>query len=142
MKRRIVFISLAALACGILSCVTNGQGRAPKPKTFSEAEVSAIRSVLKDLDPKNYRIVLPKFKDGRTVGSESYGQLPVAQVRRLASMSNLAFDKNGNLQAVFCQCNGGGEGSHTESQSPGTDIGKRIEKIVQNIGRSEYIFLY
>jgi hypothetical protein len=141
MKRRIVFISLAALACGILSCVTNGQGRGPKQKAFTQAEVSEIQSVLKELDPKNYHVVLPKFKDGRIVGSETYGQLPVAQVRRLASISNIAYDNNGNLQAVLCQCNGGGAGSHVDSKSGGHDISNRIESIVQNISRSEYNLL-
>jgi hypothetical protein len=142
MKRLVLIISMPAFAIGILSCVTNGQGNRPKQKTFTQAEVSEIRSVLKGLDPKNYRIVLPKFENGRIVGSETYGRLSVTEVRRIASISNIAYDRNGNLQAIFQSCNGGGAGSHTESQTPGTDIGKRIERIVQNIGRSEYIFIY
>jgi len=142
MKNIRLNLLLAVFVCGVLSCVAVGQGYRPKPKTFTKAEVSEIMSLLKARDPNHYRVVLPKFENGRIVGSETYGRLPVTQVRRLASLSNVVYSENGNLQAIFNPCNGGGAGSHVESQSSGTDIGRRIERIVQNIGRSELILIY
>jgi hypothetical protein len=140
-NNRFSVLLIATLICGVLSCVTVGQGFRPRPKTFTKDEVSAITLLLKKLDPKDYRIVLPKFENGRIVGSETYGRLPVTQVRRLASMSNVAYSESGNLQAVF-ESDGDGPGSHVESRTPATGVGRRIERIVQNIGRNEFSLLY
>ncbi|HEY3132947.1 MAG TPA: hypothetical protein VGL91_26080 [Acidobacteriota bacterium] len=142
MKNERLSVLLAAFVCGLLSCVAVGQGYRPTQKTFTKAEVSEIMSLLKGRDPNHYRIILPKFENGRIVGSETYGRLPVTQVRRLASLSNVPYSENGNLQAIFQSCNGGGAGSHVESQTPGTDIGRRIDRIVRNIGRSEFVLIY
>jgi hypothetical protein len=142
MKNKKLALLMAAFACGLLSCVAVGQGYRPPQKTFTKAEVSEIISLLKRHDPSHYRIVLPKFEDGRIVGSQTYGRLPVTQVRRLASLSNVVYSENGNLQAIFQSCNGGGAGSHVESQTPGSDIGKRIQRIVKNMGSSEFVLMY
>lgn len=142
MKNKRSSVLLAAFVCGSLSCVAVGQGYRPTPKTFTKTEVSEIMALLKGRDPNHYRIILPKFENGRIVGSETYGRLPVTRVRQLASASNVAYSENGNLQAIFQSCNGGGPGSHIEARSTSMDVGRRIDKIVKNIGRSEFILMY
>src|ERR1041384_674081 len=70
-------------------------------KTFTEEEVRQVEAVLNGVRPDTYRIILPEFRDGKVVGSKTYGTLPVTQVRRVASQRNIAFSDNGNVQAVF-----------------------------------------
>jgi len=65
----------------------------------------------------------------------------VTEVRRLASQRNITFADSGNLQAIVMDSGEGG-GSHTESQSGGKDVGRRIEKILRNIDKSEYTFIH
>jgi hypothetical protein len=142
MKNTRLNMLLAVFVCSVLSCVAGGQGYRPKPKTFTKDEVSEIMRLLRGLDPSSYRIVLPKFEDDRIVGSKTYGRLPVTRVRRLASLSTALYSEDGNLQAIFQDCNGGGAGSHTPSQTSGTDIGRRIQRIVQNMGKSEFVLMY
>lgn len=110
-------------------------------KDFTEKEVAEIKALLDGFDPKVFRVVLPAFRDRRIVGAETKGSLPVTEVRKVASALNIPYTESGNLQAVFNSCNGGGAGSHTESQSAGTDVGRRIERILQNIDKSRYILL-
>jgi hypothetical protein len=117
------------------ACQTMSDAR----KDFTEKEVAEIKALVEGFDPKVYRVVLPTFTERKIVGAETKGALPVTEVRKVASLLNVRYSENANLQAVFTSCNGGGPGSHTESQSAGTDVGRRIERILQNIDRSRYI---
>ena len=110
-------------------------------KDFTEREVGEIKALLEGFDPKVYRVVLPTFRQGEIVGTETKGSLPVTEVRKVASLLDIRYTEDGNLQAVFSSCNGGGAGSHTESQSGGTEVGRRIERILQNIDKSRYVLL-
>jgi hypothetical protein len=130
-----LLLFLVLLVAG--ACQTTRDGR----KDFTEKEVGEIKALVADLDPKVYRVVLPTFQDGRIVGAETRGSLPVTEVRKVASALNVRYAEDANLQAVFQSCNGGGAGSHTESQSGGTDVGRRIERILQNIDKSRYVLL-
>lgn len=120
----------------LMACRTSDYGR----KNFSQAEVNDVLATLKGVPEANYRIVLPQFEGGAAVGSRTYGTLPVTEVRRLASQKNITFVDSGNLQAILMDT-GGGAGSHTESQSGGQDIGRRIDKILRNIDKSQYTFI-
>ena len=124
-----IFIALLATSC-----------EAPtKKKTFTAEHIEQIKQVLTRLDPSRYRIVLPVFKGGEIVGSEVIGALPITRVRRMASTQDeIEYTETGNLQAIIMEQ---GAGTHTESQSPGSSVGDRIEKILENIDESEYIFL-
>lgn len=112
-------------------------------KDFSEKEVAEIKTLLEGFDPKVYRVIVPTFKENRIVGSETIGSLPVSEVRKVASVLNVSYAENGNLQAIFQSCNGGGAGSHTDSQSGarGADLGRKVESILQNLDKSRYVFL-
>src|SRR5215510_10466984 len=106
-----IVVSSFVLSILILACRSDRD-----TKAFTEDEVRQVEAVLKEVRPDTYRIILPEFRDGKVVGSKTYGSLPVTQVRRVASQRNIAFSDSGNVQAVFSP-DGGGPGSHTESQS-------------------------
>lgn len=135
--------AFAILATGGAVALTIWACRTPPTelKDFTPEDVAQIQALLEELDGDSYHIRLPTFSDGRTVGSEVYGNLSVVDVRRMASEQNVDYVETGNLQAIFRTCSGGGAGSHTESQSPGSDIGQRIERILANIDESKYVFL-
>ena len=130
-----VLLFVILLLAGACQTMRDGE------KDFTAKEVSEVKALLDGLDPKVYRVVLPTFGDGKPVGKETKGSLPVTEVRKVASALNVRYTEDANLQAVFQSCNGGGAGSHTESQSGGTDVGRRIERILQSIDKSRYILL-
>jgi hypothetical protein len=138
LKRVLPFLmfSLLAVFVGFKTC-----RQSDNKKGFTEKEISEIEQTLKGLDPAGYRIVLPQIENGRTVGSKTYGSLPVTEARRLASLRNIAYVDNGNVQAIYSDADGGA-GSHTQTQSQGNDIGKRIERILQNIDKSKYVLIH
>jgi len=128
---------LGALAAALI--VTSSQ--AGQRTSFTQKEISEIKRLVRPLDPRTYRIVLPVVKNNRVVGSEVLGKLPITRVRRVASTKGIVkYAASGNLQAIFC-C---GPGSHVESKTParGEDIANRVEVILQKLDKSEYIFLH
>ena len=147
MPRKLILsfvISGCVLAILIVGCKPTDRDT----KNFTEAEVAQVQAILKDVKPETYRIILPEIKDGKVVGSKTYGSLPVTEVRRVASQRNIEFSETGNVQAVFMSQSasaggdGSGAGSHTPSQTPGTDIGSRIEKILERLDKSQYTLIY
>lgn len=140
MRRRQLALGVAVAALAIIS-LWNCRTTAPAAKEFTAEDVAAVRELLTELDPETYRIVLPVFTDGRVVDSATYGSLPVTEVRRLSSLQDVEYSESGNLQAIFQSCSGGGAGSHTESQTPGSDVGRRIERILAHIDESAYVFI-
>jgi hypothetical protein len=138
-RYRLYVVCALAFTVGLIAlmaCRSAGYSR----KSFSQSEVNDVLATLKGVPEANYRMVLPQFEGGAMVGSKTYGTLPVTEVRKLASRNNITFVDTGNLQAIVMD-NGGGAGSHTESQSGGQDIGRRIERIVRNIDKSQYTFI-
>jgi hypothetical protein len=101
-------ISLCALLVLTVGCPRSNTNK----KEFTQAEVTEIQAVLKEMDPTNYRIVLPQFRDNRNVGSQTLGTLPITEVRRVAASRNATFTETGNVQAVFDpnDASGGGGG--------------------------------
>lgn len=138
-RKMLLSVVVSSFVLSILISACGPSNR--ETKAFTEEEVRQVEAVLNGVGPDTYRIVLPEFRDGKVVGSKTYGSLPVTQVRRVASQRNIAFSDSGNVQAVFSS-DGGGAGSHTESQSPGTDIGRRIEKIIERLDKSQYTLIY
>lgn len=110
-------------------------------KAFSSEEIDEIRALLRDLPSESYRVVLPSVERDGSIGSAVYGTLPVTEVHKIAAVRGLEFDDTGNVQTILQSCNGGGPGSHVESQTPGTDIGRRIETILANLDQSAFVFL-
>ncbi len=108
---------------------------------FTEQDVQRIQEVLRELNKNEYRIVLPTFDDGEIVGSEVYGSLPVTEVRQVAVSKGISYSETGNLQAVFQSCEGGGAGSHTESESAARGTDDRIDQILENIDKSKFILV-
>ena len=139
---RVRFVNAFLAAVLVAAVWATGCRTGSSAKEFTEADANEVRELLKKLDPAAYRIVLPVFKEGRIVGSEAYGSLPVTEVRKVASLRQIDYQENGNVQAIFQSCSGGGAGSHTESQSPGSDVGKRIEKIIASIDKSRYVSVW
>jgi hypothetical protein len=137
MSKRASLVGLALLlstSVFVITCAESGR----TDKSFDEQEIAEIQEALKGLDPAGYRIVLPQLENGRVVGSETYGSLPLTEVRRVASERAITFVDDGNVQAILSNS---GAGSHTESQTPGTDIGRRIETILQGLDKSEYVLI-
>ncbi len=109
-------------------------------KDFTQQDVTEVLALLEGADPSTYRIVLPQFRGTEAIGTRTYGALPLVTVQRVASSKNIAFEPGGNLQAIF-KSNGGGAGSHTESQTPGNDLGRRIEAIIRNIDQNAFVWV-
>jgi hypothetical protein len=131
--------SLFVLSAYFVACRDSDTSR----KAFTEAEVAEIQSLLKGLDPADYRVVLPVFRDNKIVSSETHGTLPITEVRRVASTKNINYVETGNVQAIFAS-DGKGAGSHTPSDTAakGRDIGIRIERILANLDKSQYVLIY
>jgi hypothetical protein len=132
------WVLLTTLAAALL--VTDSL--ASQRKTFTQKEISEIQELVGSLDPRTYRIVLPVVRNNNVVGSELLGKLPITRVRRVASTKGIPFKSGGNLQDIFKDV--GGPGSHVESRTPvgGKDVADRIEVILQNLDKSEFIFLH
>ncbi len=124
-------------------------------REFTPGTVTLIKSQAARLAPQNYRLVLPVFgkaPGSPIVSSETIGKLPVTEVRRLASLRNLAYREDANAQAIIFQNaeqggapGGGGKAgceSDHQTQAQGVDIVARIEEILRHIDKSKYIFLY
>lgn len=125
----------------LLVVLWNCRSSTPEAKRFTPDDVVAIRQLLQELEPDSFRIVLPEFEDERPVGSRTYGSLPLNEVRRVASLRNIDYQDNGNLQAIFQSCSGGGAGSHTESESAARGFDERLEQILAGIDESEYLLI-
>jgi hypothetical protein len=127
-------------------------------KQFTPDDVGAIVSTLREADSRIYLIRLPTFRDGRIVGSQMYGSLPMRDVELLAESLKIELQRDANVLAVFdpgdegdddggaggggSSCDeGGGPGSHVSSQSGGEDLARRIEVLLQDIDTSSYQFL-
>jgi hypothetical protein len=124
-------LCLAASACERSANTNTAAGGAPAGATpaagarkeFTEAEVAEIRTLLNGVDPSRYRVTLPEYRDSRLVGSQTYGNLSVAEVTRITSARGLKLDDKGSTVIVLVADEGGGEGSHTPSQSTSTSSG-------------------
>ncbi|HMN96696.1 MAG TPA: hypothetical protein PKC43_09650 [Phycisphaerales bacterium] len=139
---RTLLATLGCIALGglFLAGVHGCQGPQRTSKSFTEQEVTQVIALLEGVDPSTYRIVLPRFRGTEQAGTQTLGTLPVTAVQRVASSKQIAFDPGANLQAIF-SANGGGAGSHTPSQTPGTDLGRRLDAILRNIDRNAYIWV-
>ena len=160
----------------VATTVAGCQSRSAAP-AFTEQEVAQMQALLRTreftpgtvmlikieagrTDSRNYRLVLPVFgaqEGGQTqgraiVGSETIGKLPIAEVRRLASVRKVEYEENSNAQAIIFQneqgvapgddCGGHGCESDHSTPAKGQDIAARIEEILRNINQSKYTFLY
>lgn len=132
--RRYIFLLLPAIL-GLSSCKKQIRDN------FTEQDVQRIQAVLNELSTSEYRIVLPTFDDGEVVGSKVYGRLPVTEISQVAVSQGISYSETGNLQAVFQSCEGGGAGSHTESESAAKGAGDRINQILENLDKSKFILI-
>jgi len=122
-------------------------------KDFTRADVESIATTLREADPEIYLIRLPVFRDGRLVGSQMYGSLPMREVEQFARSIGVPLDRNANILAIFdptdpgdelAGCDGGdggGPGSHTQSASGGRILADRLESHLAEIEASSYQFL-
>lgn len=151
------------LAAGLGILGTIGVASADRGgKQFTPDDVGAIVSTLREADSRIYLIRLPIFRDGRIVGSQMYGSLPMRDVELLAKSLQVELQRDANVLAVFdpgdegdddggdesggggggSSCDdGGGPGSHVSSQSGGEDLARRLEVLLQDIDASSYQFL-
>lgn len=174
MRSTLSVLAAAVVAASLAACQQDTRAAA---QTFSKEEVAQMQELLRGrdftpgtvrlikaevrgTDPRNYRLVLPTFKQeqGRwvLVGSETIGKLPVTEVRRLASVRKLEYKEAFNAQAIIFQnaeqggapgggSGGGGQGGCEQDHSTpahGEDIAARVENILRNINQSKYLFLY
>ncbi len=132
---------------GIASAETTG-------KDFTPDAVEKITLSLREADPSVYLIRLPVFRDGRVVGQQLYGSLPMKEVELLAESLKVRLDPEANIIAVFdpdeggCSGGGGGgggegggPGSHINTQSAAWDLANRLEVLLADIDASKYQFL-
>jgi uncharacterized membrane protein YgcG len=139
-------------------------------KQFTQTEVNAILSQLRTEDPALYLIRLPVFRDGRIIGTRTYGTLPMREVELRADSLRIALDRNANVLGVFDPRedddggggggggggddggsdgggggdggdDGGGPGSHINTQSAAWNLASRINILLEDIEVSSYQFL-
>lgn len=140
----LVLITLCALSTGFNSCSRSDDTR----KQFTAAEVSEIQAALKNVDPATYRLVLPRYENDRIVGSQTLGTLSIADIRNVASQKGLKYEELGNGQAIFMSTPGTEDTSRATSQTGGKqasnetlELGRRLEAILANKDRNEFIFI-
>jgi hypothetical protein len=147
--KRTVAIGTVLATVGVAGIAT--AQRTPT-REFTEADVAKITQQLRGVDPSTYYIRLPKFYYGRVVGTTTYGTLSINQVRRVATALNVRLNETGNIITVFddlntgneqggCEGGGGGAGSHTPSASAGSDLGSRIQVLLENIDTNRFQYL-
>lgn len=145
--RRWLSMCLAAAAlttgCGVETGEEPNAGQRQEALTltrgWTEADVTAVLTELRGVDPSTYRVTLPTFTRGVVTGQATYGRLPLSEVEATAVRLNVRLQPGANL--VAARTCGGGAGSHTESQSPGTDLTRRLDTILASINQNEFQFL-
>jgi hypothetical protein len=151
--RRGVILAVALGATGTIG-IASAQTR---NKDFTPEHVTAIVNTLRQSDSRTYLLRLPVFRDGRIVGSKLYGTLPMRQVEQLAESLKVPLVPNANVISVFdpfdegdesggggggSSCSeGGGPGSHINSQSAAWDLAKRLDVLLADIEVSRFQFL-
>jgi hypothetical protein len=153
--------SLLAITAATWSTTSRAAFAQPAKRKITAADVARIEQALRGTDPRTYRLVLPVFTAGEVTGSRTYGTLPLAQVRLVASARRAVVPEGGNLQLVMdpnaagesrgARTNdsndqktdgpstGGGANSH---QSTSTKrLALMIEEIMKNIDTGQYVFL-
>lgn len=147
---RAVILS-GALALTSLVGIASAQSRG---KDFTPTDVQEITTTLRSFDPGIYLIRLPVYRDGRVVGQQLYGSLPMKDVELLAESLRVRLDPNANIIAVFDANDGGdesgggggcgeggGPGSHINTASAAWDLVQRLEVLLADIDASKYQFL-
>ena len=129
----ILLIALCALSLGMKACSRSNSAS----KEFTEADMVAVRTVLKEVDPTAYRAVLPEFNNGRIVGSQTFGTLPLTEVTRVASSQGVRLADTGNLQVIVMSTQAG----NSMHPANGKDAILTIERIMKNKDKSKYVFL-
>jgi hypothetical protein len=147
---RAILLAAVLAVTGSLG-IASAQGRG---KDFTPDDVTKIVSSLREADASIYLIRLPVFRDGRIVGQELYGTLPMKDVEQLAESLKVKLDPRANVIAVFdpgdtgddqggtsTNGKGTGPGSHINTQSAAWDLANRIEVLLEDIDTSSYQFL-
>ncbi len=147
--RAILFAAALAIT-GSLG-IASAQGRG---KEFTPDDVGNIVASLREADASIYLIRLPVFRDGRVVGQETYGTLPMKDVERLAESLRVKLDPRANVIAVFDPGDAGddqggtstngkgtGPGSHINTGSAAWDLANRMEVLLEDIDTNSYQFL-
>jgi hypothetical protein len=149
--KRTVAIGTVLATVGVAGIAT--AQRTPT-RSFTEEDVAQITRELRGVDPSTYYIRLPKYYYGRVVGTATYGTLSINEVRRVATTLNVQLNETGNIITVFDAINngneqggcgggggGGGAGSHTPSATAGSNLGSRINVLLQNIDANQFQYL-
>lgn len=132
-------------------------------RSITPAQVSQVEQALRGVDPSLYRINLPVFQRGKVVGNRTYGSLPLAQVRQVASAQRINLAEKGNLQLVMDPnaagqssgantggggASGGGGGANSptngaNSMQPanGKKLAQTLERIMAGVDRNQYVLL-
>ena len=145
--------ALLAAALGLTGTVGIATAQS-RGKDFTADDVEKMSLTLRESDPSIYLIRLPVFRDGRVVGQQLYGSLPMKEVEMLAESLKVRLDPEANIIAVFdpndggCSGGGGGgggegggPGSHINTQSAAWDLANRLEVLLTDIDTSKYQFL-
>jgi hypothetical protein len=111
---------------------------------LTSADVARIQSIVAKEEPSHYRLVLPEFRDGRAVGSQVVGAMPIDQVELIARRQNVTIRPNAQLHVVLAGplrsddggAGGGGGGNGPNSHyTTSTARFKDLEEIVSRLDR-------
>jgi uncharacterized membrane protein YgcG len=137
------------------------------PRQFTPDDVHSIVTTLQlARHPGIFLVRTPVFINGRVVGSQLHGTLPMKEVERLAESLNIRLDKNANVIAVFDPDDGddsgggdggggdggggdggGGDGGDDHSgpgshiPANGRDLSNRVDVLLRDIDINSYQFL-
>ncbi|NOK36418.1 hypothetical protein [Corallococcus exercitus] len=106
---------------------------------FTQADVDAIVAQIRLVPSDTFYIRLPTFSPrGGVNGSRLYGTLPLAYVRRMASVQNVVLDVNANVMGLVMDPNTeAGMASGETSQR----VGLAIDSVLADITPGSYQFL-
>jgi hypothetical protein len=105
-KRSLVGLPLVAVVLLFLL----GRCQPTAKRALTAADVDRIKAILAQEEPSRYRLTLPEFRDGRVVGTQVIGAMPIDQVELIASRQKLTIRPSANLHVVFAGSLGSGDG--------------------------------
>jgi hypothetical protein len=132
---------MLSAALGIIGSlgIASAQSRG---KDFTQENVGAIVTTLREADARVFLLRLPVFREGRVVGSRMYGTLPMKDVELFAESLKVRLDPNANIIAVFDPSGSGCDpGSMQGAPATAIDLAKRLDVLLADIDSSRYQFL-
>ncbi|NPC68993.1 MULTISPECIES: hypothetical protein [Corallococcus] len=137
-RNKVAVIATVGLALSSAISFASVSARTPT-HDFTQADVDAIVAQIRQVPTDTFYIRLPTFSPrGGVNGSRLYGTLPLAYVRRMASVQHVALDEQSNIMGLVMDPN-------TEAGMASGEKSRRvalaIDAVLADVTPASYQFL-